>query len=407
MGTTNSGLANLAAKTQPLLSYSFSPVRQDELTLAVVHKQIEAMHHSGLHHSGYRHLIIPELWQQRDVNGQLQPVSALGSLPEIVALLAEAQISLGVHLSPGRKTCGQRRHPSQYVGQIGSMGYEQTDLAFLSAAGVKSVHLDWCMAGINRTGLERRPTFTAWGKANKALPQPLHLAVNDFGVSLPWTWGSELLNSARTHRPLRRGVKGLMAAATKTGSLPAPGKSHYFHDAGPITIGVGAATGVRVWSQMAIWALLASPLTAHGDLRSITPDERLALIDPVLLAINQAENSAPAIHMASGGGISLWVRQVTPQKTVVLVVNTTNKSRDLDFARLAAHSIPEHTIGRGHKLRLADGDRPWRELLTLPPYGAVLVHDYETSQLRYAANAVIDAPAPRGAISDLPPLRPD
>jgi alpha-galactosidase len=79
-------------------------------------------------------------------------------------------------------------------------------------------------------------------------------------------------------------------------------------------------------SHFALWCILASPLIAGNDLRSMTEITRSILTNPGVIAVNQDPLGAQAIVCASGNNTQVWAKPMADGSTVVLLLNRDDKT---------------------------------------------------------------------------------
>jgi len=122
--------------------------------------------------------------------------------------------------------------------------------------------------------------------------------------------------------------------------LSAVAKPGSFNDADQLIIG-DSLTQIESESQMALWAVMASPLLMSNDLRSIPEWARQILINKEVIAVNQDPLGRQGSRISGkAGGPQVWLRQLYDSSFAAVLWNdgptSTQIILSLDFASGAA-----------------------------------------------------------------------
>ena len=99
---------------------------------------------------------------------------------------------------------------------------------------------------------------------------------------------------------------------------------------------------------MSLWSLLAAPLIAGNDLRSMTDETKSILMNPEVIAIDQDPDYKPVTSLSSDGGIEVLMRPLHDGSVAVGIFNRTAVPVQTKFSR---NSLPASLTGSEMKVR--------------------------------------------------------
>jgi alpha-galactosidase len=88
-----------------------------------------------------------------------------------------------------------------------------------------------------------------------------------------------------------------------------------------LEIGNGAMTDTEYQTHMSQWAILAAPLLAGNDLRSMTPTITAILENREVIAVNQDKLGKQGERAWKSGDQEIWVRELSGGSKAVAVYN--------------------------------------------------------------------------------------
>jgi alpha-galactosidase len=142
-----------------------------------------------------------------------------------------------------------------------------------------------------------------------------------------------------------------------------------------LEIGNGGMTADEYRTHMSLWSLLAAPLIAGNDLRTMTDETKSILMNPEVIAIDQDPQYKPVTSLSSDGRIEVLMRPLHDGSVAVGLFNRTDAPAEAQFARSA---LPGGLTGKGTKVRdlwkhealAMEGDS---FKATVPSHGVVLL----------------------------------
>ena len=285
-----------------------------ELSERAVEQTIDSMVSSGLRDAGYRYVNLDAGWAAptRDADGKLRadPVR----FPHGIAFLAryahDRGMELGLYQSPFNQGCGQDP-------RIGSAGHEEVDARQFADWGIDYLKYDWCRADTSHS--EQVKYFTAMRDALRASSRRILYSINpnssgDPSAGSEYDW-SHIADVSRDSIDLvpawgddalwEEGLAGVTQAATAAGPLAWQSSPTHVNDPDMLVVGISWSdfvTGHPTMSMGArradltadeqrahfsLWAMLAAPLLAGNDVRSMTPATVAILTNRDVIAVDQ------------------------------------------------------------------------------------------------------------------------
>jgi alpha-galactosidase len=299
---------------------------------------------SGMKDAGYQYVVIDDCWQvRRDENGNIVPdaerfpsgMKALGDYIHAKGL------KFGIYSDAGEKTC---------AGRPGSMGHEYQDALLYAKWGVDYLKYDWCHSG-KRNAEEAYATMR---DALKAAGRPIVFSLCEWGTAKPWLWAADTGNLWRTTGDIHDHWEGkqkytdggccalgmLDILDLQVGLEPFAGPGHW-NDPDMLEVGNGGMTTNEYRAHFSLWAILAAPLIAGNDLRSMSPEIKEILTNREVIAVNQDALGRQASRVVKEGDLEIWSKPLQDGSRAVLVLNRGASEKETSVPWTAL-GYPEH-----------------------------------------------------------------
>jgi alpha-galactosidase len=130
--------------------------------------------------------------------------------------------------------------------------------------------------------------------------------------------------------------------------IAAYAKPGHWNDPDMLEIGNGGMTADEYRTHMSLWSLLAAPLIAGNDLRTMTDETKSILMNSEVIAIDQDPDYKPVTSLSSDGKIEVLMRPLHDGSVVVGLFNRTDAPAEAQFAR---SSLPANLAGKSAKAR--------------------------------------------------------
>jgi len=290
----------------------------------LIKSMADGMVSSGMKDAGYQYVVIDDCWQvRRDENGNI--VSDAERFPSGMKALGDyihaKGLKFGIYSDAGEKTC---------AGRPGSMGHEYQDALMYAKWGVDYLKYDWCHSG-KRNAEE---AYSTMRDALKAAGRPIVFSMCEWGTAKPWLWAADTGNMWRTTGDINDhwegkqkykdggccalGMLDILDLQVGLEAFAGPGR---WNDPDMLEVGNGGMTTNEYRAHFSLWAILAAPLIAGNDLRSMSPEIKEILTNREVIAVNQDALGHQASRVAKGGSVEIWSKMLKDGSRAVLVLN--------------------------------------------------------------------------------------
>jgi alpha-galactosidase len=305
----------------------------------IIRETIDSLVSTGMRDVGYEYVCIDDFWHtDRNPDGTMQPDPERfpGGIAPLAEYAHDLGLKLGIYSDAGTLTCG---------GRPGSFGFETQDAETFASWGVDYLKYDYCHAPPDRdTAFER---YSTMGNALRKTGRSIVFAICEWGGRAPWEWGADAGGHLwRTTGDIQDvwaapegGWFGIVDAIDRQASLDAyTGRG--WHDPDMLVVGLRGrgsesshvssegCTDAEYRSQMSLWAMLAAPLIASCDVRSMDDATRETLTNPEIIAIAQDELGRPARRLAganqSPARVEIWERELAGGRRAFAFLNRDN-----------------------------------------------------------------------------------
>ena len=290
----------------------------------------DAMVSSGMRDAGYIYVVLDDAWmaKERDSQSHLvaDPVKFPSGMKAIGDYIHSKGLKFGIYEDRGRLTCQQLP---------GSSGHEQIDMQTFADWGVDYIKMDSCFAEAN--GRFSSEHYQAFRKFINATGRPMILSISDFGNGA-WAWGgkesSQLWRTSYDIYPYMDSVYSCAESSTGSGSIhPAFNGLWQFAGPGhwndPDMLEVGNLKDdipadrkiIADRAHFSLWCIMAAPLMAGTDLRTLNNDVRNTLTAPEVIAVDQDKRGIQGYKVFSDGGVDIYNKPLADGTTAVLMLN--------------------------------------------------------------------------------------
>src|SRR5207302_9430951 len=165
----------------------------------------------------------------------------------------------------------------------GTYGHEEQDARTFAAWGVDYVKEDWCHA----EGLDAPTQYAKFRDALARAGRPIVFSICEWGSNDPWDWAPQIRNLWRTTGDIRdkwTSMLSLLDLSSQHASVARPGA---WNDPDMLEVGNGGMTDDEYRAHFSLWAIMAAPLIAGNDLRTMSPATRDLLTNADVIAVDQ------------------------------------------------------------------------------------------------------------------------
>ena len=294
-----SGNAAVLAQTPPMGWNSWNKFACT-VSEQLIRETADAMVNSGMQAAGYKYVNIDDCWQvSRDAQETIiaDPVRFPSGIKALADYVHSKGLKLGVYTDAGTLTCEKRP---------GSLGHELQDAKTYAAWGVDYVKVDWCHA----EGLDPEVQYAKFRDALAQAGRPIVFSICNWGVKAPWTWGPATGNLWRTTGDIKDTWDRMSVIGFSQNGLEKFAGPGHWNDPDMLEVGNGGMKPDEYRSHMALWALLAAPLLAGNDLRSMTPETKDMLTNSEVIAVDQDPKGVQGHRVWDEGPLEIWAKSL-------------------------------------------------------------------------------------------------
>jgi len=286
---------------------------------------------SGMKDAGYQYINIDDCWHgERDNNGNIQahPTHFPSGIKALADYVHSKGLKLGIYSDAGAKTC---------AGKPGSRGYEYQDAKQYAQWGVDYLKYDWC----NTEGLNAKGAYTTMRDALHATGKPIVLSICEWGDNKPWLWGKDIGHLWRTTGDIYNcwdcehdhgtwsswGVLKILDMQEGLRQYAGPG---HWNDPDMMEVGNGMSASEDK-AHFSLWAMLAAPLIAGNDLRSMSKETLAILSNKDVIAVDQDKLGIQAFKYKTEPGLEYFFKPLENGEWAMLILNRSDDSQRVRF----------------------------------------------------------------------------
>jgi alpha-galactosidase len=291
----------------------------------------DAMVSSGMRDAGYVYLNIDDCWHgERDSLGFIHENSE--RFPSGMKALADyvhsKGLKLGIYSDAGTQTCG---------GHPGSRGHEYQDAITYAGWGIDYLKYDWCKTD----KLNAREAYITMRDAIYSAGRPMVFSICEWGTDKPWTWGGEVGHLWRTTGDIvdcwdcelghgnwsSNGIMRILDMQKDLRQYAGPG---HWNDPDMMEVGNGL-TANESRAHFTMWCMLAAPLIAGNDIRSMSKETAGILTNKEIIAIDQDALGIQGFKMYDFGDVEIWVKPLANDEWAFCFLNRSDVPNPVEF----------------------------------------------------------------------------
>jgi alpha-galactosidase len=313
----------------------------------LIRQMADALVASGMRDLGYQYVVVDDCWfnPNRDAAGNLQgdPSRFPSGMRALGDYLHARGLKFGLYQVPVDRTCAQ--YFGAYPGATGSQGHEAQDARQFAAWGVDYLKYDWCSP--NGTINDQVATFAKMRDALAATGRPIVYSINPNSIHAKTgpqrNWG-DVANLWRTTEDITNawdtgqtngypmGIQNIVNVTVPLAGYARPGG---FNDPDMLEVGRGGMSDTEMRSHFALWAVLAAPLIAGNDVRSMTSATQTILKNQNLIAINQDSLGLQATQVAGDNTRRVLAKRLANGDVAVALFNQSGSTSTISTTAAA------------------------------------------------------------------------
>lgn len=293
----------------------------------LVKETVDVMVADGWRDAGYEYVNVDDCWstKSRNAAGNLvaDPVKFPSGMKALADYVHARGMKFGIYADAGTMTCAE--YP-------GSYGHERVDAALFASWGVDYIKYDNCYKPANVTAESR---YRAMRDAIIATGRPMALSLCNWGQESPWNWGPSVGNLWRTTGDITPNWSVVMSIFDKNVPLAFAAKPGAWNDPDMLEVGAKLSSGDtgltydEARSHFSLWAIMAAPLIAGADLRTLPANMKAIYLNREVIAINQDPLGEQARTTYADAGETILVKPLANGDRVVALFNRSGTAQSV------------------------------------------------------------------------------
>jgi len=314
---------NGLAKTPPMgwNSWNRFATAIDDKTVREIAAAIAA---NGMKDAGFQYIVIDDGWEwKRDSDGAILPNPKFPDMKALTAYVHSLGLKIGIYSSPGPRTCG---------GYEGSYGHEEQDARTLADWGFDYLKYDWCSARRIYPRAQMQVVYQKMGEALEATHRPIVFALCQYGLDHVEQWGPSVgANLWRTTEDISDSFDSMLQnglAESDLASFAGPG---HWNDPDMLEIGNSGMSSTEYETHLSLWAMLAAPLLAGNDVRTLSADTRKILLNKEVIAVDQDPLGEQGHRVSRSGKTETWIKPLHGSAYAIALFNWSSTAQPLSI----------------------------------------------------------------------------
>lgn len=363
VGSSTVRLDNGLARTPPMGWNSWNHFGCD-VSEQLIEQEADAIASSGMRDAGYQYVVIDDCWQTaRDAHGMIVADSA--RFPHGIKAVADyvhsKGLKFGIYTDAGTKTC---------QGRPGTLGHEAQDARTYAAWGVDYVKEDWC----NAAHLTAPVQYAKFRDALAHAGRPIVFSICEWGSNQPWDWAPRVGNLWRTTDDIEDRWPSMLANLDQNGQHASAERPGAWNDPDMLEVGNGGMTDEEYRAHFSLWAIMAAPLIAGHDVRTMSQATKTILLNREVIAVDQDSLGKQGMLVEERTPeLQVWSKPLVDGSRAVALLNRSVAAETIavSFARAGLH-VDSATVRDlwAHEDRGRFG-RQYRA--SVPPHAVVMV----------------------------------
>jgi alpha-galactosidase len=356
--------SNNLAKTPPMGWNSWNKFRT-QISDKTVREIADAMVSSGMKAAGYEYVNIDDGWQwKRDAQGKILPTPNFPDMKALADYVHSKGLKLGIYSSPGPRTCG---------GYEGSYGHEEEDAKTYAQWGIDYLKYDWCSASRIWKDEDMPAAYQKMGEAIRAAGRPMVYSLCQYGRYKVQEWGPGVAgNLWRTTGDIRDAWDSMANIGFSQSELSPYAAPGHWNDPDMLEVGNGRMSTREYITHFTLWAMLAAPLIAGNDIRSMPAEIHDILTNKEVIAINQDKLGKAARRISKNGETEVWLRPLSGDAYAVALFNRGAADERIEI-KWEALELPSRPRVRDLWAHKDLGPTPGGFSSTVPSHGVTLI----------------------------------
>jgi alpha-galactosidase len=272
---------------------------------------------SGMAAAGYQYVNLDDCWMNgRDATGKLQwdTTKFPAGIPALAAYVHGKGLKLGIYESANTATCVGLYGGINTAVAVGSLNHEAQDAQTFASWGVDFLKYDLCAGS--------RASLTTMGNALRTTARPMVFSINPGNgtndlqppTAAGWNYGT-IANMWRIGFDINASWTSVLSLIDIDAPLARFASPGHWNDPDMLEVGKGL-TADEDRSHFSMWAMLAAPLIAGNDIRSMSAATQAILTNAEVIAVDQDPlGSQGQIAATPATNLQVWSKPLAGTNT--------------------------------------------------------------------------------------------
>lgn len=311
------GLANT-----PPMGWNSWNTFQTNISEKLVMEIADDMVKSGMKDAGYNYIVLDDGWmaKERNKNGDLvpDPQKFPNGLKPVIDYVHSKGLKFGLYNCAGTLTC---------AGYPGTRGYEYQDARYYASLEIDFLKYDWC----STEGINAKEAYHTMSNAIRVAGRPIVFSLCEWGGNQPWLWAKNIGHLWRISGDIYHcfdcikdygtwkslGVMAIIDLHQNIRQYAGPG---HWNDPDMMEVGNGMSVN-EDRAHFSMWCMLAAPLIAGNDLRTMSKETIATLTDKEVIAVDQDSLGVQAYLYQQKDSIDTWIKPLSNNEVAICFLN--------------------------------------------------------------------------------------
>jgi alpha-galactosidase len=307
----------------------------------IIREIADAMETSGMVKAGYHYLMIDDGWQGgRDNRNHIIPDAK--KFPSGIQALADyvhaKGLKLGIYSDAAPLTC---------AGYTASLNFEEQDAKTFAYWGVDYLKYDYCNAPTDSNTAKIR--YKKMANALRKSGRDIVFGICEWGDRHPAFWaanaGGQLWRTTEDVRDSWKSLSHIIDINAELYQYAGPG---HWNDPDMLIVGLRGnkgpsgdlggtgCTNTEYQSNMSLWSMMAAPLIATNDVRTMNVEIKDILLNEEVIAVNQDVLGKQAERKIKNDTWNIFVKPLANGDYAIAILNRSSAKQicNIDFASL-------------------------------------------------------------------------
>ena len=166
-------------------------------------------------------------------------------------------------------------------------------------------------------------------------------SICEWGSNQPWEWAPAVGNLWRTTDDIEDKWPSMLANLDQNGQHASVAKPGAWNDPDMLEVGNGGMTDDEYRAHFSLWAIMAAPLMAGHDVRTMAPATKEILLNREVIAVDQDSLGRQGMLVSSGPPeLQVWSKPLADGSRAVALLNRSSSPAKItaSLSRIGLHA---------------------------------------------------------------------